>query len=232
MEIKSFMTYAAHTATKDDASNEDLANSIKQFEESRETAYPLYESANKSIFSELSEGDLAHLRYTLYVLPTVLPALFSDIRESLKLEPPEKVSKKLLWRKIRQYTPDGGDLSPSARRLIADILREFGPALRMGNAIIHFLQTYRMITCTCQSPTSRTSPSFGCCDCCPHTSMTLNVPLVVDHDEELDEDASDSEEKAGDHTDPEEDKVIREEIGKHHSWLHKVTEATLYPATD
>jgi hypothetical protein len=80
-KIKGFLTYATHHMHNEIMDDQEFLILVKGFAEVCETQYPLYEEHN-TVFSSLSEEDLAQLRYTLHRIPiTVSAEMIPKLRE-------------------------------------------------------------------------------------------------------------------------------------------------------
>ncbi|KAK5352933.1 hypothetical protein LTR11_005350 [Exophiala xenobiotica] len=141
-KIKGFLTYATHHMHNEIMDDQQFLALVKGFAELCETQYPLYEEHN-TVFSRLSEEDLAQLRYTLHRIPiTVSAELIPKLREAQGLQALVEVSADTIWQKIKKFSPGDRDLSPSGRKLIADIVTAFGPELSIDNSL-KTLQLFR-----------------------------------------------------------------------------------------
>ena len=132
-DIKGFLSHVA-PALSADADDETFTELVIDFKKSRRTVYPLFEAEN-TVFSKLGEKNLVQLRYTCKELPTIATPLVAKLLSDFDLERPGPVTSAALWRKIRKYSPGDTDLSPSARKLIEDILGVFGPMITSDSAI-------------------------------------------------------------------------------------------------
>ncbi|KAJ9608534.1 hypothetical protein H2200_007522 [Cladophialophora chaetospira] len=134
-EIKSFLRHICKMMGGEDMDETQLAELVKEYVASQRTEFPLFEPA--TCFSKFSEKDLVRLRYTLYKLPSLAEEVFKGLRESSMslFDPCEQIPPALLQRKLRQCCPEDADLSPSARKLVTDIITVLGSKVKIESAL-------------------------------------------------------------------------------------------------
>ncbi|KAK4945489.1 hypothetical protein LTR10_015385 [Elasticomyces elasticus] len=132
-DIKGFLSHIAPVLSAD-CTVESFTELVNSFKESGRTVYALFEAEN-TVFSKLGEKNIVQLRYTCKQLRTIATPLVAKLLSDFDLERPGPVTSAALWRKIRKYSPGDTDLSPSARKLIEDILGVFGPFITSDSAI-------------------------------------------------------------------------------------------------
>ena len=68
--------------------------------------------------------------------------MITKLKEAQGVQALTEVTPDAIWQKIKKFSPGDQDLSPSGRKLIADIVTVFGPELIVDN-VLKMLQLLR-----------------------------------------------------------------------------------------